>query len=411
MAARAQIRLQGVSRDDGKGLARGQYQNLETVGVQDRHVRQLLGRQQFGGEPDRTEDLAQHLRRRRAPLRRQSRLIQYGYRSTTAVAGWFSGPGIFVRGFGRNKENEKDQDGFPHDGRPSPIKAAPTSSPREDRRFRQLLACRQYPPGRLRFPVHVASIIEPPPRLTRGPSSHRPVGWGERRASARPVSLVSASTRAAGAAGSPVSQAGGNPRSSRCRLAVSQVFRTHNGRAIMARQKISRREFNRTGAVAVAGLTALQTTRAQGANNRIRLGFLGVANRGGQLISAFQKHDDMEIVAICDVSKSKLEAVSKQLEGRAEKYEDFRHLLDRPDVQGIVIATPDHWHAIQTIQACQREKDVYVEKPVSLTVREGRAMVNAVHKYDRIVQVGTHRRSGKLYAEAAALVQSGKLGK
>lgn len=179
----------------------------------------------------------------------------------------------------------------------------------------------------------------------------------------------------------------------------------------MARQKISRREFNRTGAVAVAGLTALQTTRVLGANNRIRLGFLGVANRGGQLISAFQKHDDMEIVAICDVSDSTLEAVGKRLEGRAEKFEDFRHVLDRPDVQGIVIATPDHWHAIQTIQACQRDKDVYVEKPVSLTVREGRAMVNAARKYDRIVQVGTHRRSGKLYAEAAALVQSGKLGK
>lgn len=147
-----------------------------------------------------------------------------------------------------------------------------------------------------------------------------------------------------------------------------------------------------------------------GANDRIRLGFIGVANRGGQLLSAFLTHDDMEVVALCDVHGSVLQAAKERLGGKPDTYEDFRQMLDREDIDAVVIATPDHWHAIQTIAACKAGKDVYVEKPVSITVREGRRMIEVARETKRIVQVGLHRRSAPIYAQAAEFVRSGKLG-
>ena len=180
--------------------------------------------------------------------------------------------------------------------------------------------------------------------------------------------------------------------------------------------KITRRTFNKVGATAVLGLTAAASTarsadRVTGANDRIRLGFLGVANRGGQLINAFMTHADMEIVALCDVDKQTLAKAKEKCGGTQDTYGDFRKLIERDDIDAVVIATPDHWHAIQTIDACNAGKDVYVEKPASLTVYEGRQMVKAARRTERVVQVGTHRRSGKIYAQAAELVQAGKLGK
>ena len=147
-----------------------------------------------------------------------------------------------------------------------------------------------------------------------------------------------------------------------------------------------------------------------GANDRIRLGFIGVANRGGQLLSAFQNHKDMEIVALCDVHGSVLEAAKERLGGKPDTCEDFREILDRDDIDAVVIATPDHWHAIQTIEACKAGKDVYCEKPVSITVHEGRRMVEVARETKRVVQIGLHRRSAPIYAQAAEFVQSGKLG-
>ena len=151
--------------------------------------------------------------------------------------------------------------------------------------------------------------------------------------------------------------------------------------------------------------------RIVGANDRVRLGFIGVANRGGQLMSAFLKHDDMEIVALCDVQRSTLDKANARLEGKADTYGDFRELIDRKDLDAVVVATPDHWHAIQTITACDAEKDVYVEKPLSITVHEGRRMVEAARRNKSVVTVGLHRRSSKLYGEAAGLIRSDGLGK
>ena len=173
----------------------------------------------------------------------------------------------------------------------------------------------------------------------------------------------------------------------------------------MTSPRMTRRAFHGASAATAVGLTALQTSKVLGANERIRLGFIGVANRGGQLMTAFLKHSDMEIVALCDVAQSTLEAANGRLGGKADTYGDFRKILERKDIDAVVIATPDHWHAIQTIDACEAGKDVYVEKPVSLTVVEGRKMVEAARRTSRVVQVGTHRRSGKLYADAAQLAQ------
>ncbi len=175
-------------------------------------------------------------------------------------------------------------------------------------------------------------------------------------------------------------------------------------------ERISRRRFTGAGAAAL-GWTALSASRVDGANDRIRLGFIGVANRGGQLIKSFRRHDDAQPVVVCDVHKPTLEAARKRAGGDVDACGDFRRVLGRDDVDAVVVATPDHWHAIMTVDACKSGKDVYVEKPLSKTIYEGRKMVEAARRYDRVVQVGTHRRSSKLYAQVAELIGRGEIGK
>ena len=152
------------------------------------------------------------------------------------------------------------------------------------------------------------------------------------------------------------------------------------------------------------------TNNIIGANDRVRLGFIGVANRGGQLITAFLKHDDMEIATLCDVDKSTLAKVKERLDGKPDTCGDFREVLERKDIDAVVIATPDHWHAIQTVDACDAGKDVYVEKPLSITIHEGRRMVEAARRNKSVVTVGLHRRSSELYARAAQMVQGDGIG-
>jgi predicted dehydrogenase len=179
----------------------------------------------------------------------------------------------------------------------------------------------------------------------------------------------------------------------------------------MATSKITRREFAKAGAAATMALGALHPERVLGANERIRLGFIGVANRGGQLLDAFRPHADAEVAALCDVSRSTLDRANSRFDGKAACYGDFRKLIDQKDLDAVVVATPDHWHALQTIAACNAGKDVYVEKPLSITVVEGRRMVETARRTKRIVQVGIHRRSSAVYAKAAEMIQGNKLGK
>ncbi|MCP4642191.1 MAG: Gfo/Idh/MocA family oxidoreductase, partial [bacterium] len=175
--------------------------------------------------------------------------------------------------------------------------------------------------------------------------------------------------------------------------------------------EVTRRRFVKSGAAVAGVATSLASSRAVGANDRIRLGFIGVANRGGQLINATLPHKDAEIVAVSDVYSPKMDEWAEKLPGDVAKYGDFRKIIERDDIDGVVIGTPDHWHAIQCIMACDAGKDVYVEKPLSITIKEGRRMVEAARRNDRIVQVGTHRRSSELLYRLADLIRADTFGK
>jgi len=201
--------------------------------------------------------------------------------------------------------------------------------------------------------------------------------------------------------------------------------------------KTTRRSFlqnsTTTAAAVTLGLSAIGTPKVQaarGANERIRVGFIGVGNRGTQLLRSFLKQDDVQVAALCDVYEpylardnskvdkklqdslgGRIPRMTEKLDGNVARYRDFRRLLDRKDIDAVVIATPDHWHAIQSNMACEAEKDVYVEKPLSITVVEGRKMVEAAKRTNRVVQVGLHRRSSKSYMEAVEGVRSGTIGK
>jgi predicted dehydrogenase len=175
---------------------------------------------------------------------------------------------------------------------------------------------------------------------------------------------------------------------------------------------IGRRTFVKSSAAVAAGVaTGLAAPEAHGANEKIRVGFIGIANRGGQLIRAAQTHENLDIVALCDVDADILAQRKEELGGMPDTYGDFRKILVRDDIDAVIIATPDHWHAIQTIQACEAGKDVYVEKPLSMTIKEGRAMVDAARRNNRIVQVGLHRRSSDMYEELHQRVLNDYIGK
>src|SRR5262249_55950480 len=127
--------------------------------------------------------------------------------------------------------------------------------------------------------------------------------------------------------------------SAESRLGIIGVF--------LMSSKINRRTFTRTAAGALTALTAASASRVLGANERIRLGFIGVGNRGDQLLDAFMTHKDCEVAALCDVYQPYLDAARKKTDNNADAYGDYRKLLDRKDLDAVVIATPDHWHALQ----------------------------------------------------------------
>src|ERR1700686_1153100 len=155
---------------------------------------------------------------------------------------------------------------------------------------------------------------------------------------------------------------------------------------------ITRRTFGKSAALAGVG-TALGRCKGPGGNNPIRLGFIGLGNRGDQVLDAFLEHKDCQVVAICDIYQPYLDFAAKKIGGNPQQFTDYRRLLELNNVDAVVISTPDHWHALQTIHACQAGKDVYVEKPLSLCVLEGRRMVEAARAAKRVTQVGLHRRS------------------
>lgn len=189
----------------------------------------------------------------------------------------------------------------------------------------------------------------------------------------------------------------------------------------------NRREFLRKTALTVAGAAAstlptIVSPRVFGGHksaapsDRVRLGFIGVGNRGGQNVDTFLKMlHRTDIVALCDVDSSHLDKIRRRVESKTARpcatFGDYRKLLDNKDVDAVVISTPDHWHALATIDACQAGKDVYCEKPLTLTIAEGHAMISAARTNRRIVQTGSQQRSDGRFRLACELVRSGRIGK
>jgi len=159
-----------------------------------------------------------------------------------------------------------------------------------------------------------------------------------------------------------------------------------------------------------AAMTALSYSRILGANEKLRLGYIGVGNRGDQVHDAFLEYADQQTVAVCDLREDYMDLAVKKSRANPVKYKDYRKLIEDKNVDAVVIATPDHWHALQFVEACKAGKDVYVEKPLSLTVAEGRRMVEVARETKRVTQVGIHRRSSKFLQDAAQLVREGGIG-
>ena len=182
---------------------------------------------------------------------------------------------------------------------------------------------------------------------------------------------------------------------------------------------MERRTFIKGLAVASTGATIsipmIQPSRANSPNERVNIAVTGIRSRGKDHYRALAKIPNVNIVAICDIDKRQLpEAVAEieKLTGRKPDTEtDFRKLIERKDIDCLSLATPNHWHALQTIWACQAGKDVYVEKPVSHTIEEGRKMVEAARKYNQVVQTGTQARSHIAVLKAMKFMKDDGLGK
>jgi predicted dehydrogenase len=179
------------------------------------------------------------------------------------------------------------------------------------------------------------------------------------------------------------------------------------------------------GAVAGIELLGNKPSQAQaaasgdkvaGANDRLRVALIGCGGQGRNDLMKMLRIKNVECVALCDVDDSQTAAAMKSVQEQTAQtpkfaLRDFRRVLEQKDIDAVIIGTPDHWHALPTILACQAGKDVYVEKPLSISIGEGRMMVNAARKHDRVVQMGTQQRSATHYAAAVEYVKSGKLGK
>ena len=190
---------------------------------------------------------------------------------------------------------------------------------------------------------------------------------------------------------------------------------------------MNRRNFLRTGALSMAAFTILPRNVLGGTNfiapsDQINLGLIGCGAQGrGVLGPSFAQKPDVNLIALADCESLRLpfthnliETTVETAKGQAYKgiklYADYKEMLANQEIDGVIIATPDHWHAIQTIDACIAGKDVYVEKPMTHSIAEGRAMANAVQKYERVLQVGNMQRSWTKFRHASELVRNGYIG-
>ncbi|MDR0748383.1 MAG: Gfo/Idh/MocA family oxidoreductase [Tannerellaceae bacterium] len=189
---------------------------------------------------------------------------------------------------------------------------------------------------------------------------------------------------------------------------------------------MNRRHFLKNGTLAAAAFTVLPRNVLGGTNylapsDQITLGIIGCGAQGRWTLGpGFAQRANLVAAADCD--SIRLQAMQEVVDGETAKakgqaykgfkqYADYRELLNRKDIDGVIIATPDHWHAVMTVEACRSGKDVYVEKPMAHSIDEGRAMANAVAKYNRVLQVGNMQRSWRNFRHACELVRNGYIGK
>ena len=170
-----------------------------------------------------------------------------------------------------------------------------------------------------------------------------------------------------------------------------------------------RRAFLKTLAAASMA-TAASNRRVLGANDRVRVGFIGIGLIGKRHLLDFQAQPDCEIAGVSEVSDERMDEGVAAAGNNPARFPDFRRMLERPDIDAVVVSTPDHWHALMTILACAAGKDVYVEKPLTHALREGEWMLDAANAHKRVVQVGTQQRSGRHYQRARSLVREGHIG-
>lgn len=192
-----------------------------------------------------------------------------------------------------------------------------------------------------------------------------------------------------------------------------------------------RRDFLKASAIGAAGImmpagivsasaASKKAPAKKSANGTINMGFIGLGQQAMYLLQGFMKMDDVRVVAGCDVYDIKRDRFAKRVTNyyqekgekkvKVDMYEDYQELLARPDIDAVVIAVPDHQHAIIAIAACKAGKDVYLEKPMTLTIYEGQQLVKAVRKYNRILQVGSQQRSSDEFITAATHAREGDLG-
>ena len=194
----------------------------------------------------------------------------------------------------------------------------------------------------------------------------------------------------------------------------------------MAKQTFSRRQFLHTTALTLTAPFILPSriwAAEQGANERITLGHIGMGTQNRGLLGGFMNRKDTQVLAVCDVDTTRRESAKKTVEDFYAKragqdaykgcagYNDFRELLARRDIDAVVIATPDHWHALIAIAAADAGKDIYCEKPLCQSIHEARAMVNAVRRNKRVFQTGSMQRSSREFRTACELVRNGRIGK
>lgn len=191
---------------------------------------------------------------------------------------------------------------------------------------------------------------------------------------------------------------------------------------MQSKRQLSRRSFfKRTGAgmafvfPAIVPASALGSGKKNAPSERITMGIIGTGGRGTANMNSFLMQRDTQVLAVCDVDKAHRDEAKALVDRRnrnndCQAYNDFREITRRNDIDAVVISTPDHWHVLPAIDAAKNGKDIYVEKPLTLTIQEGRVLSDAVKKHDRILQTGSQQRSMETFWKAAMLARNGRLG-